>query len=192
MAMQNSEAVFTDCIHKIIKNWQVLVIVNQQGFGGSMMAEKMEWLCDSVVQIFKDNANVYPDEVADFISEVIFNEFDTIADDGSLPKLSLQLCDVYKKCKSGQSEVVFAEVQQMIANTSHIPVVQKSNDQGDASCSEDDEAPELAPASASNGSAAMESDCMSAPEADTSGADAVEYMEEEEGWDVVKRSKKKR
>merc|ERR1712212_1113863 len=123
MTSLTNAQIFTKSVHQVLEHWPVLLIARQQGFGGQYSKEKLQWLSDAVVQIFNDNDKVESDELEDFISEAIFNEFDTIADDGSLPGLSTQLCKYYDLCRLGNCEQVMNDVNMMISVTStNIPI----------------------------------------------------------------------
>ena len=54
------------------------------GAGGRDSAAKAEWLVGATEQWMTENQNVEPEELADFYQEVLWNEFDTVVDDGSL------------------------------------------------------------------------------------------------------------
>lgn len=55
MATINHSQVFVLAVQETLKNWPILRIAKQQGFGGRNANEKEEWLYNSVIQIFQDN-----------------------------------------------------------------------------------------------------------------------------------------
>ncbi len=54
------------------------------GYGGIHGREKALWMVDAVYNWFQENDGIEPDELEGFIAEVMDNEFDTRAEDGSL------------------------------------------------------------------------------------------------------------
>jgi len=87
-------------------------IAVDNGFGGAYSQQKAEWMVDALQQYFNDNGQnrqmiptntvgyvlmcvcfptdeLMQDEVEDFISHLMNNEFDTMVDDGSLPQVCL-------------------------------------------------------------------------------------------------------
>lgn len=53
--MANRWTVFEASVRHVLQGWPALSIAQQQGFGGSRVSEKLEWLLDVIVQIFRDN-----------------------------------------------------------------------------------------------------------------------------------------
>merc|ERR1712059_24012 len=131
--------IFTQYTCHLLKTLPALVMARQQGLGGPNSQEKVDWLCESVVQTFMEHADIYPDEIEDFISEALFNEFDTIAEDGSLVKLSTKLCGVYRKCREGKSSEVLAELEQFSKVAPLLQPVIKASEQDSDSDDDDGE-----------------------------------------------------
>ncbi|KAM6475755.1 pre-rRNA-processing protein TSR2 homolog isoform 2-T3 [Liasis olivaceus] len=64
--------------------YEVLQIAVENGFGGAYSQEKAEWMVGAVEQYFESNADLEPEEMEDFLAELMNNEFNTIIEDGSL------------------------------------------------------------------------------------------------------------
>ncbi|KAH0628860.1 hypothetical protein JD844_010458 [Phrynosoma platyrhinos] len=62
----------------------MMQIAVENGFGGMYSQEKAEWMVGAVEQFFQSNADLEPDEIEDFLAELMNNEFDTMVEDGSL------------------------------------------------------------------------------------------------------------
>uniref|UniRef100_A0ACB8ENK2 Uncharacterized protein n=1 Tax=Sphaerodactylus townsendi TaxID=933632 RepID=A0ACB8ENK2_9SAUR len=60
------------------------LIAVENGFGGAYSQEKAEWMVGAVEQYFQSNVDLEPDEVDDFLAQMMNNEFDTVIEDGSL------------------------------------------------------------------------------------------------------------
>merc|ERR1711973_562185 len=74
----------------------------------------------------------------------MFNEFDTIADDGSLPQLSENLCRFYSSCKANDCEPVLNALNKMktlVQNNANINVqkVDNLNEEDDEDEDEDED-----------------------------------------------------
>ncbi|XP_015266957.1 PREDICTED: pre-rRNA-processing protein TSR2 homolog [Gekko japonicus] len=81
-------------------------IAVENGFGGAYSQEKAEWMVGAVEQYFQSNADLEPEEVDDFLAEVMNNEFDTMIEDGSLGQVSQQLCLFFRECQQGNGAAV--------------------------------------------------------------------------------------
>merc|ERR550534_1098212 len=168
----NSYDLFLRSVRESLQHWPVLRIARQQGFGGQQACEKEQWLCDSVVQIFTDNAEVHADELSDFISEAIFNEFNTIAEDGSLPQLSENLCYFYRSCKANDCQPVLNALNKMktlVQNNANINV-QKVDNLNEVD--EDDEDEDMDSSTTTNGQH------MNGTHGTHADADGMELVEE--------------
>lgn len=102
----------------VLDNWTVLQLAIQHGFGGIDSRDKLKWLKDVIVQVLNDNRKYFGvinsptcdsfsyvslplkinlcvsdkveyDELEDYISEILYNEFNTIVEDGSLVKVCI-------------------------------------------------------------------------------------------------------
>ena len=47
--------VFSNSVKETLRVWPVLTLARQHGFCGSDAQIKEEWLCECIIQIFKDN-----------------------------------------------------------------------------------------------------------------------------------------
>ena len=181
--METNYQVFLQSVRESFHHWPILRIAKQQGFGGQHAAEKEQWLCDSVVQIFSDNDLVHADELQDFISEALFNEFDTIAEDGSLPELSERLCRFYGLCKASNCEPVVEAIRKMAAASSQATNVQKVDNLSD---DDDDDDDDLLAHNNSGSNGHNQSGYTEAMD-----TEEREPQVDADGWEVVRRSKKK-
>ncbi|XP_076336538.1 pre-rRNA-processing protein TSR2 homolog isoform X3 [Tachypleus tridentatus] len=105
-AKMASENVFHAAVRTVFTNWTALQLAIQHGMGGPYAREKERWLADVAVQYFHDNVDLQPDEVEEFIGEILNNEFDTIADDGSVEEISRKLCQFHRWCQEGHESLV--------------------------------------------------------------------------------------
>uniref|UniRef100_A0A673GQY1 Pre-rRNA-processing protein TSR2 homolog n=1 Tax=Sinocyclocheilus rhinocerous TaxID=307959 RepID=A0A673GQY1_9TELE len=83
----STRELFSEAVRAVLETWPVLQIAVDNGFGGAYSQQKAEWMVDALQQYFVDNDELQQDEVEDFISDLMNNEFDTVVDDGSLPQV---------------------------------------------------------------------------------------------------------
>uniref|UniRef100_A0A4W3GTS7 Pre-rRNA-processing protein TSR2 homolog n=1 Tax=Callorhinchus milii TaxID=7868 RepID=A0A4W3GTS7_CALMI len=109
-----TKAVFTTLTSGLVSGLQIAV---DNGFGGQYSQQKAEWMAGVLAQYFLDNADLDTQEVEDYISELMYNEFDTVIEDGSLAEVAAQTCTFYNLCCRGQE----AEVRDRIQNSLLFP-----------------------------------------------------------------------
>ena len=181
-----SYQIFLRSVRETFQTWPILRIARQQGFGGKQPEEKVQWLCESVVQIFSDNVTVHADELEHFISEVLFNEFDTIAEDGSLPELAQRLCRYYGYCKLDNCQPVLEALSKFESLASaHAPKVQKVETLSD---DEDEDGGFANNGQSDNGGHAV---VTMDDEAMETNVEDKQPKVDADGWEVVSRSKRK-
>ncbi|XP_027200185.2 pre-rRNA-processing protein TSR2 homolog [Dermatophagoides pteronyssinus] len=104
---------FHRSISETIDCWPSFQISISNGMGGPNQSAKIEWLCDSIVQLFHDNNNqLIVQDVSDFIAEILDNEFDTIIEDGSLEMISTSILGYYQKILSGDHDYIRDKLKQ--------------------------------------------------------------------------------
>ncbi|KAJ8393498.1 hypothetical protein AAFF_G00059710 [Aldrovandia affinis] len=111
--LQTARELFTEAVRAVLETWPVLQIAVDNGFGGVYSQQKADWMVDAVQQYFHQNANLEQCEVEDFLADVMNNEFDTVVDDGSLPQVSLQVCQLFTQCQQGKLSEVRGQISQL-------------------------------------------------------------------------------
>ncbi|XP_015778536.1 PREDICTED: pre-rRNA-processing protein TSR2 homolog [Acropora digitifera] len=109
MADANADILF-DSVHFLLNNWPVLQLAVQHGFGGKDSQEKAEWLVSVIDQVLRENDTIENYELEDYIAEILFGEFNTMADDGSLPKVVEKLCRYHGLWKEGKTQQIQQEI----------------------------------------------------------------------------------
>lgn len=97
---------FFQSISETINCWPSLQLSLSNGMGGPLCQEKITWLCNGIVQLFHDNQNLIIDDLCDFVSTVLNNEFDTIIEDGSLEMVCTSIFCFHCKISLGDCEYV--------------------------------------------------------------------------------------
>jgi len=85
-------------------------------FGGVQSKEKAEWMTGVVENFFYENDNLISEEVADYIGEMLDNEFNSICEDGSLEELSNKLCCFFNAINNGKEDEVIADLEKIKSN----------------------------------------------------------------------------
>ena len=122
---------FLKVIEQLLDEWPALQVAIDNGMGGCYAREKKEWMSKVIQDFFRQNQGLQPNEVGDYIDEIMNNEFDTIIQDGSLQLLSNLLCKFYKFCDDEKYDEVnrmLEERRKFNANkTTEIPLIAPMN-----------------------------------------------------------------
>ncbi|EDO37866.1 predicted protein [Nematostella vectensis] len=192
-------------VRLVLNNWTVLQLAVEQGFGGIDSREKARWLEDVVLHVLDENDVLDYTELEDYIGDILYNEFHTLAEDGSLTKVSQKLIMFQKLWKEGNIEVMEKEIcatkptklsNYVKQKADHSFDGTKDQDSQTTAVSEQMEGLQIAPSSAC-------SNCQSNQQIDerepstrsdsemASSSTKTDKQQEEDGWEVVRRSKKK-
>ncbi|KAL8164296.1 UNVERIFIED_CONTAM: rRNA accumulation- protein [Gekko kuhli] len=172
-----ARGLFSQGVRAVLGNWPVLQIAVENGFGGAYSQEKAEWLVGAVEQYFQSNADLEPEEVDDFLAEVMNNEFDTMIEDGSLGQVSQQLCLFFSQCQQGNEAAVQEAIGRLAQRRQEARTVAAKAVAAEESSSEEEQETE---------EEAMECSTNGAPPSPPppSGPDS------EGGWTLVRKKKK--
>ena len=127
----NFDEVFLLAIDQTMKEWKSFQLSVEQGMGGQYSNEKLVWMTQTIVELFKMNNNLDVEEVMDFVAEIIDNEFDTIIEDGSLHIFATNVCKYYRLCTSGRLQEVLDEIENIKQRNSNKVLVNNSLEQKD-------------------------------------------------------------
>ncbi|XP_078678858.1 pre-rRNA-processing protein TSR2 homolog [Branchiostoma floridae x Branchiostoma belcheri] len=193
--------VFRDSVKSLLDGWTVLQLAVQHGFGGVHSTAKAQWMVEAVTQWFQENADIEPCELEDFLAEILNNEFDTVADDGSLSQIAQQICGSYRLCRQGRQQEVLSRIQQLpkaqlsgcVAATGPEQDDDDDDDDEEDGKEEDkDEDMEVTPSSSvENGPQHQKPQSQ---QADNKSAQDMESQSQEDiddGWTVVTKKKKR-
>lgn len=88
----SQEPVLLQLLHHSLSEWPALQLAIDQGMGGTNAREKQVWMGQVVYDFLLENKHVVdPDELYDYIADMMDNEFDTIVDDGSMSFLTRRI-----------------------------------------------------------------------------------------------------
>ncbi|KAG9270065.1 pre-rRNA-processing protein TSR2 homolog [Astyanax mexicanus] len=187
-AVSATRELFGEGVRAVLHTWPVLQIAVDNGFGGAYSQQKAEWMVDAVQQYFHDNSDLQQDEVEDFLSDLMNNEFDTVVDDGSLPQVAQKVCMMFQQCQQGKVAEVREHISQLEAKKAAgrakvTPV--KTPTEEDEDSEDDEESMECDEAGA--GGASVSGTVVNRQQPPSASAPANE--EEDDGWTVVRRKK---
>ncbi|XP_063952350.1 pre-rRNA-processing protein TSR2 homolog [Lytechinus pictus] len=207
--------VFHQSIQSIFDGWTGLQLAARHGFGGRDSLEKARWMVDAVYNWFLENDGVEPYELEDCLADILDHEFDTVAEDGSLNKISIDICTNFHLCTTGQCQAVRDKIEQTpVARigecVADATVDMEEGDDADGSVQDANMQAMLGgmrlsqpPPDGQEGASQQNNSEMAGPSTSSSGSTAGAYstssssnstqepMEDEDGWTVVRKSKKK-
>ncbi|KAL5015176.1 hypothetical protein ScPMuIL_009446 [Solemya velum] len=195
MAAPYSSTIFGSAVKNILDSWTVLQLAVNNGFGGVDSREKAEWMVYAVETWFKENSNIEPYEVEDFLAEVVDNEFDTQIDDGSLPEISGLICGCYRLSQEGRITELREKLKQL--KPSQLQRCAKATSDDDA---EEDELTTHPVCQSATPPVCQSSTppvchppttCQQPVSNGTTSTSQSESMDTDDGWQVVSRGKKK-
>jgi pre-rRNA-processing protein TSR2 len=80
----------------VLAAWPALRVAVDQGFGGDCSREKEEWMSLAMAQVLTENRDLEVDEVEMYLNDIMYEEFHTVVDDGSLGKIARDLLTAYQ------------------------------------------------------------------------------------------------
>ncbi|XP_071961307.1 pre-rRNA-processing protein TSR2 homolog [Antedon mediterranea] len=178
--------IFYRGIEALLQGWTVLQLAVQHGFGGPYGREKAEWFVGAIWQWFQENDGIEPDELDEFLSEILNTEFDTIAEDGSSYQICKKICDFFNLYKSGNHSSILREIQE-------VPKARLDGCTSAAGQEDDDDQKDVSQhnceAMMSNASLVNGND--SATQSNKESTTEKNSQDEDDGWTIIKRGKKK-
>ncbi|XP_039221992.1 pre-rRNA-processing protein TSR2 homolog isoform X1 [Crotalus tigris] len=183
MATPREEArgLFRQGVQAVLDSWAVLQIAVENGFGGAHSQEKAEWMVGAVEQYFESNVDLEPEEIEDFLAELMNNEFNTIIEDGSLAQVSQQLCLFFRQSHQGDTAAMLDAIIHLAQKKQEARrAVAKSQPAAESSSEEEQETEEEA----------MDCSAGSSMNGIQSNPSPLSDRTTEDGWMLVTRKKK--
>ena len=145
--MAANGALFEAAVSAVLRGWPALKMAVSNQFGGPQSQAKAAWMETATTQWMKENGpslplyphflkspytcsvfaeGIQPDELVSFLETLLDQEFDTIVEDSSTPdvshtkqhfyvldigfcvcvQVSRKICDLYRNCCNGREEIV--------------------------------------------------------------------------------------
>jgi len=78
---QNSK--FEEGLTLILNTWPALTLAVQNEFGGPESADKRDWMCGAVAELFESTPGTITEDLEQFLLEILADEFETALEDDS-------------------------------------------------------------------------------------------------------------
>merc|ERR1712156_15798 len=180
---QQNTNIFSEAVRRILKSWTALQLAVEHSFGGPESTEKAEWLVYAIDTWFKENANIETYEMEDFLEEVLNTEFDLRVEDNSIQQVANMICLYYRLSQENRVDDILKRLE-LLPKASSSQNSERDTRRYDFDTT-DDEGPYQAPPRASQNTSASNE---TGEDMEEDNADA----EEEDGWNVIRRGRKKR
>ncbi|XP_068702998.1 pre-rRNA-processing protein TSR2 homolog [Montipora foliosa] len=208
-----------DSVRFILSNWTALQLAVEHGFGGADGREKAEWLVSVVDQVLRENDTIEVYELEDYIGEILFNEFNTMAEDGSLHQVVQNLCDYHRLWKEGNVEQIRQQISSPVVKQLPKFVKEEASENGSDPSDNDSEDGDVEETGAQaicngyhedygnnsttlnqrldllhtseNGTPQHLNNSTTEMRETSCGDSQMQTDEEEEGWEIVRRSKRR-
>ncbi|XP_038638161.1 pre-rRNA-processing protein TSR2 homolog [Scyliorhinus canicula] len=189
MAALKEEArlLFTEGVRSALEAWAALQVAVENGFGGAHSQQKADWMVNAVAQYFYDNVDLESEEIEELLADMVYNEFDTVIEDGSLPEVALQIRTFFGLCQRGQEAEVrgrIGELAQRKGNVKVNAVEGESPGVADDSSEEDDDETEAMDCGPHG------SNSEPSPLQQPGPSTTAEEPPPQDGWTVVRRKRK--
>ncbi|MFH4983739.1 hypothetical protein AB6A40_010448 [Gnathostoma spinigerum] len=108
--MQNLSS-FHEVVSSLLSSWTAYQLAVKLHFGGAETDEKSEWFVDVLTNFLEETKDIDSYELIDWLSEVLYNEFDLIVEDGSTDFIadSLLKCQRWWKEECRENIILFLE-----------------------------------------------------------------------------------
>jgi len=191
-------SLFHRSIAHALSSWTALAACVRAGAGGRESAEKADWLIGATETWMTENQGIEPEELADFYQDVLWNEFDTIVDDGSLIHVAKTICDYQSRIKRGQKAEVEAAIREPPKVVHNVSIAPDDDDDDDDDDNDDGDDNTPRGGGVQNGrtdatDVADDKAELMEVDGDEDGTPAAAAEEEEDdGWTTVKKGGKKK
>ncbi|KAF3936757.1 hypothetical protein ABW19_dt0202344 [Dactylella cylindrospora] len=136
----------------LLNTWPALSLAVEQEFGGPDSADKRDWMCGAVADLFTSTPATDAEDLESFLLQILEDEFETALEDDSAYIVSQRILLLRQQCSSNDFSGV--ETLQGIwarigKNKAKVQVVREDSDSDDEEEGEDemdvdmDEAPQL-------------------------------------------------
>lgn len=133
---------FRQIVEALLTSWDSLEYAVHNRLGGRDSRAKASWVVDVVTNLFIASRNsdaYYADEVADYLSELIDNEFSTIIEDGSIETTSQRLIEYWHLFRQREFARLQSEIERLSARRLLVTMQQMQVRQPPPAVSDDDE-----------------------------------------------------
>jgi len=86
----------------ILHSWPALSLAVQSSWGGPASADKRDWLCGAISDLFVSRPETDEEDLEDVLIQVMNDEFDVVVDDGSVAEIAERICGVREEVGRGE------------------------------------------------------------------------------------------
>lgn len=93
-SLSNPNDRLKEIVHLVLNSWPSYQFAIKNQLGGSQTRAKDEWFGEVLCDYLFKHTNLYNDELSEWIADILYTEFDTICEDGTLEptaKLLIQM-----------------------------------------------------------------------------------------------------
>uniref|UniRef100_A0A914D0T5 Pre-rRNA-processing protein TSR2 homolog n=1 Tax=Acrobeloides nanus TaxID=290746 RepID=A0A914D0T5_9BILA len=169
---------FSEVVWRILKSWTAYQLALKVQMGGSETNEKNRWFHEVLTDFLYSNSNLEIFEIADWIDELIFNDFNLILEDNSSDEISQNLVQCSKWLRANETEKIAEFLSKLPPDDRILSAAAQSSKEarGEESDSSDSESEDES----------MEEQ----PTEDSSREKQPKTVTDEEGWTTILPKKK--
>lgn len=123
-----SMSLFFTVVETLFNNWTALQLAVEHQLGGTQSKEIAKWMVTVVENFFKENDNVLAQEIAEYMEDLMNNEFNTLCEDGSLEEMGESLCKYFQLIKDGNEAEVILELKKFKGSSVHLSKTTTNHD----------------------------------------------------------------
>ncbi|KAJ9593731.1 hypothetical protein L9F63_014704 [Diploptera punctata] len=105
--------VFRNAVESVLNSWTGLKLAVEHDMGGFQSKDVALQLVTDIVDIFDKNASIGVEDVADYLTDFMDSEFQTICEDNSPDEVAAVLWQFYQLCKTRNLELVNLELSKL-------------------------------------------------------------------------------
>eukprot|EP01133_Synstelium_polycarpum_P012032 gene12032-14073_t len=99
-------SIFDQAVQRIFVQWTALALAVENGWGGRSSREKAEEMRQDVLDVFLQGKQVYPDMITMIFEDVLSNDLNTVAEDGSYREVAELCIQCYNLISNNQIDQV--------------------------------------------------------------------------------------
>lgn len=201
--MSNPEpSLFHRAIGHALSSWTALQTCVANCSGGRNSREIADWLVGATEQWMTENDGIEPDELADFYQDVLWTDFNTIVEDGSIGLVCQTICGYQTALSRGESSKVEAAIRETPTVAMNVRFQADDDDEDDPGPGVSFDRPDSGRLDigrndsgrediGSRGPGTLDTDSAQTSASPDAGTEEMEVAEEEqeEGWTTVPSKK---
>lgn len=106
IATEEIQSQFELAISLVIARWDILSIAVANQWGGPDSADKRDWLCGAISDLFQRPEQTVEEDVEETLIQIMFDEFETKIEDESEIEVADQICRLRKYTLEGDFTLV--------------------------------------------------------------------------------------